>query len=90
MLRLSLVCFALVGLSGPALAAACDPVESAPGVKSLPDGCKTPRPATGMKQDKPEKSDKQAAGKGHTWKVGDAEVHFGGKVIFEAGTGTRR
>lgn len=91
MLRFSLVCVTVAALSGPAFAGACDPVESAPGVKSLPDGCKPQKPATGMKKDAPEKSEKAAAAtKGHVWKVGDAEMHLGGKIIFEAGTGTRR
>ncbi len=89
MLRFSVFCLCLSFCAAPASAGKCDPVETAPGVKSLPKGCPVAKPVSGMKQDAPEKSERESSAKGHTWKYGDAEVHFGGKVVYEAGVGVR-
>ncbi len=86
MLRLSLFCLSLAALSAPALAGACDPVETAPGVKSLPQGCKPPHPVAAEGEDKTVTIDKRTGRRVHTTKIGDTEIRYGASVSVEAGT----
>lgn len=71
---------AFAGLTAaPAIARDCTPVETAPGVKSLPRGCQARGPAA----EAPRRDSRPI-------RFGNTEVYVGGRVSLEAGTGSSR
>jgi hypothetical protein len=94
--RLFLAAFALVSLGTVALAQdSCRPVETAPGIKSVPAGCNKVRQArTGQAAPAPPSAPaaKPSAlfpgtAPGSIAKFGDTEVRVGGSVRYEYGYG---
>jgi hypothetical protein len=65
-------------MAAPAFARDCTPLETAPGVKSLPQGCRAPVQAGGPAV---------AASRNDSRHIrfGNTEVRVGGRVIVEAG-----
>jgi hypothetical protein len=75
---------AFAGLTAaPSLARDCTPLETAPGVTSLPKGCRAPVQARGQAVAAPPRDS-------HHVRFGNTEVRVGGRVSVEAGTGRSR
>jgi hypothetical protein len=75
---------ALAGLSAaPAIARDCRPVETAPGVTSLPKGCQAPAQRRAQAVE-------ASRGEGRHLRFGNTEIRVGGRVSLEAGSGRSR
>ena len=71
----------LGGIPSPAMAETpCKPYEVVPGVKQLPAGCKP-----GLAPRRPLPADRQESGSRRGFKIGETEVHIGGRVRAEYG-----
>jgi hypothetical protein len=75
---------AFAGLTAaPSFARDCTPVETAPGVTSLPRGCRAPAPAA-------RQAVEASRTDGRHLRFGNTEIRVGGRISIEAGSGRSR